>query len=317
MKVLAVDDDPVSRLILQQALARLGHECLVAEGGEQAWEMFLEQPPDVVISDWVMPGLNGLELCRRIRASEATRYCSFLLLSSLDDLGDVREGMLAGADDYLTKPLVVEDLEFRLIAVARLNALHRHLADQQARLQALNEELKNTARIDALTGLGNRLRLAEDLAGLVSRMQRYAEQCCVGVLDIDRFKNYNDLYGHLQGDQVLKSVAGAIARQTRGSDSAYRFGGEEFVCMFPAQELQAARMVLERIRTAVQSLEIPHRDNPPDGVVTISGGVAVVTAADAGAPERMLEAADQALYRAKSNGRNRVETAALSKGVRI
>ena len=307
MKVLAVDDDPVSRLIIERALVKLGHDCLVAEGGNNGWKLFLEEQPDVVISDWMMPDLDGLELCRRIRATEGPRYCCFIMVTSRDGRREVREGMLAGADDYLTKPLVVDELEFRLIAAARLNALHTHLADQQAKLEVLNHELKLTARMDALTGLGNRLRLREDLASLVSRIERYGEGLSVGILDIDFFKKYNDLYGHLQGDLVLRAVADEIAGQIRGSDSAYRFGGEEFVCLFPTIRVDNPRVVLERIRERVQSLAIPHRGNPPLNVVTISGGVAIAESIDPVKPELILESADQALYRAKARGRNVVE----------
>lgn len=307
MRVLIVDDDPVSRLIVEAALAGLGHDCISAEGGEVGWELFLQERPDVVISDWMMPDLNGLELCRRIRSNEGARYCSFIVITSLDDRQSVREGMLAGADDYLTKPLNVDELELRLIATARLNALHTHLADQQTRLEALNEELKLTARIDALTGLGNRRRMREDLTSLTSRIDRHGTNCCVGVLDLDLFKSYNDLYGHLEGDRALKAVATEIARQIRGGDSAYRFGGEEFVCLFLELSLEDSKGVLERIRQGIENLAIPHLGNPPLNLVTISAGVSRATPADPTKPEKILESADQALYRAKANGRNRVE----------
>jgi two-component system, cell cycle response regulator len=309
MKVLIVDDDPVSRLVVEAAVVSLGHDCLTAEGGETGWKLFSEEQPDVVISDWMMPDLNGLELCRRIRSNEGTRYCSFVVLTSHDDKHSVREGILAGADDYLTKPLKLDELELRLITAARLNALHRHLADQQKRLEALNEELQLTARVDTLTGLGNRLRLNEDLATLISRIYRYGAGCCVGVLDLDGFKKYNDLYGHLKGDRALKAVAKEIAGKIRAGDAAYRFGGEEFVCLFPELPLEAASKVLERIRQGVQDLGIPHSGNPPLNVVTISAGVAQAHPADPARPERIIDSADQALYRAKANGRNRVEMA--------
>lgn len=307
MKVLIVDDDLVSRLIVEAAVIGLGHACLTADGGEAGWKLFGEEQPDVVISDWIMPEVNGLELCRRIRATEGTGYCSFIVVTSLDDRRDVRAGMLAGADDYLTKPLDIEELELRLIAAARLNALHTHLADQQHRLEALNKELSLTARIDALTGLGNRLRLREDLISLMSRMNRHGEVCCVGVLDLDHFKNFNDIYGHLEGDRALRAVADATAGEIRAGDAAYRFGGEEFVCLFPELTLDAANAVLERIRLAVLNLAIPHSANVPLGVVTISAGASKATLLDATKPERILECADQALYLAKANGRNRVE----------
>ncbi|MEX0791167.1 MAG: GGDEF domain-containing protein, partial [Actinomycetota bacterium] len=192
----------------------------------------------------------------------------------------------------------------------RLNVLYSHLSDQQRRLEEVNAELKVTARIDALTGLGNRLRLIEDLTTLISRSRRYGRGGCVGILDLDFFKNYNDLYGHVEGDRALKAVAEAIADQIRSSDGAYRFGGEEFVCIFDALSPEESYGVLERIRLTVQNLGVLHAGNPPFNVVTISSGVSTVNPGSS--PDELLESADKALYRAKSAGRNRVETEASS-----
>ncbi|MEX2588478.1 MAG: diguanylate cyclase [Actinomycetota bacterium] len=309
MKILVVDDEPVSRLIAQAALTSLGHEPVLAEGGEAGWEMFLKERPDVVISDWMMPDLDGIKLSRRIRASEHNSYTSIIVLTSLDDKKRVREAILAGADDYLTKPLNPDELGIRLIAAARLRELHDQLAAQQQKLEALNEELGRTARIDPLTGLGNRLRMREDLAGAISRMRRYGTTCCIGLIDLDSFKAYNDTYGHLMGDRALKAVARVISSRIRGGDGAYRYGGEELVCLLPEQSLEEAAVVMERIRQGVQDLALVHAGNPPAQVVTVSAGVCRVVAGDPGKPERILEEADRALYRAKANGRNRVEVA--------
>lgn len=310
MKILVVDDDPVSRMIAEQAVRSLGHHCISADGGEAAWELFCLEHPDVVISDWMMPDLDGVAFCRRIRADGAGIYSSFILVTSLDDTQHALEGMLAGADDYLSKPLNVDELHMRLIAASRLNELHRRLDDHQHFLEGLNDELRRTARVDALTGLGNRLRLREDLATLNSRMTRYGDTYCICVLDIDRFKSFNDNYGHLEGDRALKAVADAISGQVRSEDSTYRFGGEEFVCVFRSLAVSEAASVLDRIRLAVQGLGIEHAGNQPWGVVTISAGAAAAIAVDPTRPERLLEPADQALYLAKNSGRNRVETAA-------
>lgn len=309
MKILVVDDEPVSRLIAQAALESLGHQTLLADGGEAGWKLFVSEHPDVVLSDWMMPDLDGLKLSRRIRASEQSSYTSIIVLTSLDDRKRVREAILAGADDYLTKPLDIDELSIRLIAAARLRNLHIELAAQKQKLEALNEELARTARIDPLTGLGNRLRMREDLVSLISRMQRYGTIACVGLLDLDTFKKYNDTYGHLMGDRALKAVARVISGQIRSGDGAYRYGGEEMVCLFPEQSLDEAAGVMERIRQSVEDLALPHVDNPPSKLVTVSAGVSRITAGDLDQPERVLEEADRALYRAKAGGRNRVEVA--------
>lgn len=309
MKILVVDDDPVSRLIAEEAVRKLGHECLSADGGEPAWELFQKERPDVVISDWLMPDLDGLEFCRRIRFEQTAMYSSFILVTSLGDKQHALEGMLAGADDYLSKPLQIDELQMRLIAASRLNALHRKLEDHQHFLESLNDALRLTARVDALTGLGNRLRLREDLAALNSRMARYGDEYCICVLDLDRFKAFNDTYGHLEGDQALKAVADAISGQVRAGDSTYRFGGEEFVCVFRSVTLLEAAALLDRIRLRVESLAIPHASNEPWGVVTISAGAATAHEVNASRPEKLLEDADRALYRAKESGRNCVRTA--------
>lgn len=309
MKILVVDDEPVSRLIAQAALESLGHQTLLADGGEAGWKLFVSEHPDVVLSDWMMPDLDGLKLSRRIRASEQSSYTSIIVLTSLDDRKRVREAILAGADDYLTKPLDIDELSIRLIAAARLRNLHIELAAQKQKLEALNEELARTARIDPLTGLGNRLRMREDLVSLISRMQRYGTIACVGLLDLDTFKKYNDTYGHLMGDRALKAVARVISGQIRSGDGAYRYGGEEMVCLFPEQSLDEAAGVMERIRQSVEDLALPHVDNLPSKLVTVSAGVSRITAGDLDKPERVLEEADRALYRAKAGGRNRVEVA--------
>ena len=300
LKILMADDSATSRLVLQRALERLGHEALVARDGVEAWSSFLLARPSVVISDWVMPSMDGAELCRRIRQESDGPYTYFVMLTSLEDKEHVLDGMRAGADDYLTKPLDEHELEVRLIAAARVTELHDRLED-------LKRRLHREARVDPLTHVGNRLRLREDLEALAGRIERYGHGSSVALFDIDRFKAFNDTAGHLAGDEVLAAVAAELRRQARRGDEVYRYGGEEFVVIFPEQDTAHTRLAAERMRAAIERLAVDH---PAGGVVTVSAGVAVMTAAEADTPEAALKRADDALYRAKEAGRNRVEAAA-------
>jgi two-component system chemotaxis response regulator CheY len=306
MNILVADDDATSRLITQVALRSLGHECHTVSDGAQAWEAFRSRQPDVVISDWMMPGLTGLELCRDIRCDTAGRYPYFIMVSSQGALDQILEGMSAGADDYLVKPLDPDDLQARLVAAARVTSLHRQLSDERIELAGLNRELAALARRDPLTGLGNRRALQEDLTLLEARVNRYGHTYCVALLDIDNFKSYNDSHGHQAGDEALRTVAEQLKVQARSGDALYRYGGEEFLCIFPEQSLATATQAVQRMRLCVAQLAIEHADNPP-GILTVSAGVAKLDPNHTRSISEVLEEADEALYRAKDLGRNRVE----------
>jgi len=304
MKILIADDSPTPRLMLQRELEGLGHECIVACDGGEAWELFQRSGVDVVVSDWMMPGMDGDELCRRVRADPDAPYAYFILHTSLEDLKHVVQGMQAGADDYLTKPFQRDQLATRLIAADRITALHRRLASQQAELERLNAMLFEDSRHDRLTGLGNRRRLDEDLERLAEQEMRYEPPMSVVLFDVDRFKQYNDSAGHVAGDEVLRSVAATLVQQCRSGDAAYRYGGEELLIAFPEQDLHTATIAAERIRAAVEALGIVHPGLEPEGVVTVSGGVACLGLGESVAS--LLGRADAALYRAKEEGRNRI-----------
>lgn len=299
----------MGRLLLQHAVEALGHECLVATNGLEAWELFEHELPDVVISDWMMPGMEGPDLCRLVRSRPNTPYTYFVILTVLKEKEHALIGVQSGADDYLSKPLDPLDLRICLIAAERVVTLHRSLAQKTAELELANRELFETARTDALTRVGNRLRLHEDLTRLEGRADRYGHGYAVAMCDLDHFKAYNDALGHLAGDFALRSVAEIIARECRTSDAVYRYGGEELAVIMTEQTLQSAGTALERIRQAVQTAAIAHPASPTAPVVTISVGVAERRSGDASDGRDVLNRADAALYRAKSYGRNRVTLA--------
>jgi len=291
MHILIADDDPGTRLIVAAAVERLGHECTVAEDGAEAWRRFAKTAPDVVITDWEMPGIDGTELTRRIRSQDAVPYPDVIILTARADQDHALHAMEAGADDLVFKPLAREALERMLVGAARVTALHRRL--------------HRDARQDALTGLGNRHRLAEDLAAMQARAQRYGHRWCVALADIDRFKGYNDGHGHLAGDDLLRRFGAALAATVRGGDTVYRYGGEEFLVLLPEQTLETAALAAERLRRVVEDLGVPH---PDGGVVTVSVGVAAPAEGGESADDLVAQA-DTALYAAKARGRNRVELA--------
>src|SRR3954464_5529505 len=289
MHILIADDDPGTRLNVCAAVERLGHRCTVAEDGESAWRAYQADPPDAVITDWQMPGMDGTALVQAIRGQGDGNYSSVMVLPGVAEGESAGATMEAGADDLLLKPLEPAQLERKLIAADRVTTMHRRMHED--------------ARHDAATGLANRLRLAEDLEVLCGRVARYGHVYCVAVFDVDNFKGVNDAAGHLYGDQTLRAIAGALQSEVRSGDAVYRYGGEEVLVLLPEQTLESATLAAERLRSAVENLGIAH---PAGGLVTVSAGVAGLTEGPGG-PDDVFELADQALYRAKEGGRNRVE----------
>ncbi len=308
MRVLIAEDDAVSRMILKRAVEKLGHECIAASDGLEAWETYLANPEvDVIISDWMMPGLDGLALCEKVRGYKGKRdgYPFFVFLTALNDKKHLLEGMQAGADDYLSKPLDREELGARLLAATRVTSLHRQLNSQKRELERLNFELFKQARRDPLTKLGNRLRLREDLETLSARAERYGHSYSALLCDVDYFKLYNDTYGHLKGDDVLQKVAEVVMRTFRTGDTPYRYGGEEFLAILPEQTLESAAVAGERLRSALEDLAIPHKGSP-HGIVTVSCGLAGLASGENKTIDDLLREADTALYEAKERGKNNV-----------
>lgn len=306
MKIVIAEDDLVSRKLLERAVTKLGYPCHVASDGEEAWELYEKHAPEVIISDWMMPRLDGIDLCRRLRESQGSGYTYFILLTSLTDKEDRLRGMQAGADDYLTKPLDLDELQLRMIAARRITALHKKLARQATELERINLALYEDGRVDSLTQIGNRRMMEENLERVHAECRRYDRHFAVALFDIDFFKKYNDTCGHPAGDETLRAVAGALSEGCRAEDSVYRYGGEEFLAVLPGQDLKTGVLAAERLRSRVEALGLPHPGKTPPGTVTVSGGVACSTGASDLDAVAMVERADQALYQAKESGRNRV-----------
>jgi two-component system, cell cycle response regulator len=306
MQILIAEDDPITRLLLELTIQKHGHQCICAEDGLQAWQLFQNQSVDVIISDWMMPGMDGIELCHRVRGQAKEGYTYFIFLTALADKAHLLKGISMGADDYLVKPLDPNDLKIRLLVATRITGLHRELATKKTELESLNTELYRQARRDSLTQLRNRLALSEDMEEISANSNRYHQNYCLVMCDIDYFKKYNDRYGHLAGDEVVRQVAGALKGNCRKGDKIYRYGGEEFLIILPYQSLASGEIAAEHYRKAVENLAISHELNPPLGLVTLSLGVAALVPGNIQNMDRCLQEADQALYLAKEAGRNRV-----------
>jgi two-component system chemotaxis response regulator CheY len=243
----------------------------------------------------------------RILVADDDRTSLLIVKTALRNLGHQIHAVSDGAqawDAFLL--LDPEDLEGRLIAAARVTALHHQLASQRGELEVFNANLTEMAHRDALTGLRNRRALQEDLDLLEARVVRYGHRYCMALLDVDHFKSYNDTYGHPAGDRTLQAVASELLRQARAGDTIYRYGGEEFLCIFPEQSLASGTVAVERMRAGVEALAIPHTGTPR-GLITVSAGMAVLDPDHTRFAGEVLEEADRALYRAKELGRNRVE----------
>lgn len=305
MNILVVEDDLVTRRLLKKTIEGWGHEVLTAESGEEAWDILMHNQLKFVIADWIMPGIDGIALCRKIR-SEIPGYIYFILLTGKDRKEDMIDGLNAGADDYVTKPFDRNELKVRVKAGERILNLEKELNEKNEKLSRLNARLEELARLDHLMGIGNRRSFYETIEKVHFRACRYAHGYGLIMCDIDYFKSYNDTYGHLQGDTVLRTVADSLQKSTRRSDEIFRFGGEEIVVVLPEQTLEETVGVAEKIKKGIESLGIEHRGSSA-GILTISCGVAAFDMSKRNNKwEDILELADKALYSAKSKGRNQV-----------
>lgn len=293
---------------LASAVEDLGHDCSLATSGADALKRIRSDGPDVVL---VAPGSADMapaELCRRLRAERDDHHPYVIVVAPDGEREGAVAALEAGADSVLVRPFEPFDLRVSLLSAERRAALARRVEQATRQAAEATARLERIARTDPLTGLGNRLRLDEDLAALHARALRDGTAYAVAMVDVDHFKPYNDRHGHPAGDAALRAVSEALAESCRAGDRAYRYGGEELAVLFHREGLAEAARASERLRTAVRDLAIPH-DARPDGdtVLTVSAGVAGFDPARHRHPEDVLEQADRALYRAKRAGRDRVE----------
>jgi two-component system, cell cycle response regulator len=299
MKVLVADDEIVSRRLIESSIRRWGYEILVAKDGIEALQILLDSdPPHMAVLDWLMPGMDGVELCRRVRARKDETYTYILLLSSKKSSDDVVAGLEAGADDYITKPFEPQELKVRLRTGKRILCL----LDQ---LTSARETLRDLAARDPLTGLWNHNSIIDLLEKELARADRQGTSNGIVLADLDHFKQINDTYGHLAGDRVLCAAAEALRTSVRPYDLVGRFGGEEFIIVLSGCDELNAVSHCERLRHAIGNLTV---DAPGREVhVTASFGVTVVGPDSRMNAQTALHVADSAMYRAKRGGRNRVE----------
>jgi two-component system cell cycle response regulator len=296
--VLVVDDSPVARKLVEHALPKGEYTLLVAETGKKALEIFEEHHPGLVITDWLMPDLTGIELCRRIRLRPEGACTYIILLTSITEKAQIVKALEAGADDYLTKPFNSEELLARARVGRRTVELHREI-------EAKNRLLEQLALTDPLTGLSNRRAIQDWALRQWSGATRHGFSIWAMMADLDHFKSVNDTHGHRAGDLVLKKFADVLRESIRQYDMCARVGGEEFLVVLTHVDREGALAAAERIR----ALFARH-------VFEFEGGRIQVTASFgiAGPPlsrtpdfDQLVARADAALYVAKRLGRDRVE----------
>lgn len=300
MKILIADDDAVTRRLLTVSLERWHYETEVVEDGMAAWEALNgESPPPIALLDWNMPGIDGTEICRRLRHGKRSRYTYVILITSKSRREEVQSGLEAGADGCVLKPFDLTDLRARLES-------GRRIAEFQDELLAARDALHEQASRDALTGMWNRRAILDILEREIVRAARQSYPLSFIMADIDHFKGVNDRYGHLAGDAVLREAARRLQSVVRPYDAVGRFGGEEFSIVVPGCEKSPALNVAARLGAAVSSMPVATSDGNIS--VTLSLGVTTVKGPKMD-PDWLLRSADAALYRAKESGRNRVEQA--------
>jgi two-component system, cell cycle response regulator len=302
-KILIAEDDPISRRLLEVFLTRWGYDVSVASSGTEALDL-LDQTdsPRLAVLDWMMPGLEGVQVCRKIRERKDRPYVYILLLSARAQKEDLLLGLESGADDYLTKPFDAPELRARLHVGQRILQL-------QDGLMAAGEELLFRATHDSLTGISNRGVILDILHREHSRQVREGGSFGIVLLDVDHFKSVNDTYGHLCGDSVLQEVVRRVTSTVRAYDTVGRYGGEEFLIVAPSSGAEGILRLSERVRLAIEAT--PIKTDAGEISVTVSLGLAVSSEAAPLDPKVILSTADEALYRAKAEGRNRSEMGIL------
>ncbi|NEO85842.1 MAG: diguanylate cyclase [Spirulina sp. SIO3F2] len=313
-KILIVDDKEANRTLLSRRLSRQGYLVDTACNGQESLEMLEHEGYDLLLLDILMPQMNGYEVLTQLKKHESWRNIPVIMISALNEIDSVVKCIQLGAEDYLTKPFNPVLLKARIGACLEKKRLRdqeilytKQLAQAHAEILKVNHQLERMAALDGLTQVANR-RSFDDVISQQWRMHcQMQQQLALIFLDVDYFKRFNDHYGHLQGDDCLRSVAQAIAQTIqRPNDLVARYGGEEFAVILPQTSLPIACAIAQTICQAVRTLAIPHKHAEMNEIVTVSLGVTSIVPTTEKSPEHLIKLADQALYKAKAQGRNQV-----------
>jgi diguanylate cyclase (GGDEF)-like protein len=297
-RILVVDDHEDNVELLRARLEARGYEVEAAMDGQEAIDKVLANPPDLILLDVMMPRIDGIEVTRQLKGNSSLPFIPIIMQTALETTEDKVEGLDAGADDYITKPINFAELEARVKSLLRIKAL-------QEELTHANEALLKASQTDGLTALDNRRHIEERLTEMFGHAARLNEPLACVMCDVDHFKSVNDTYGHQAGDAVLQQLAEILRMSAREIDRVGRYGGEEFIVLLPAANLDDAVAFAERVRREVEAREFTYADGTLRR--TVSAGAAAWPHPEIRHQESLVKAADDALYAAKANGRNRVE----------
>ncbi|MEX2583423.1 MAG: diguanylate cyclase [Gemmatimonadota bacterium] len=303
-RILVVDDHPDNVEIIDARLSSRGYVIESASNGQEALDKVKENPPHLILLDVMMPLMDGFEVSRRIKQDGSLPFIPIILVTARGETEDKVEGLDAGADDYLTKPINFPELEARVRSMLRIKRLQDELDRKNRQLEEANRQLRQLSITDGLTGLFNHRHVHELLHEEHERCKRSGEEVGVVMLDLDRFKQLNDTHGHPTGDVVLSETAQILRENAREVDMIGRYGGEEFIAILPGADEPDAVGFAERVRSSIEAHVF--RDEGKELRMTVSAGVASGRAADISQPDDLIKRADRALYTAKESGRNRV-----------
>ncbi len=306
-KILLVEDNKTQSKVIQDYLARNGYEVVAVENGMQAFAAARMNSVDLILLDRILPDMDGSDVCRWLKLDQVCRDIPVIMLTAKGEMSDRVSGLEAGADDYLPKPFNESELNARIYARLRAKVQQDELKQKNRQLEDMLTRVENLAIMDPLTGLFNRRRFETILANEFKRAARYQSPLSCLMIDLDHFKSVNDTFGHQTGDTILKAAAHVIQTAVREVDTPARWGGEEFVVLSPNTTVENARRLAERIRSAFEA----HAFSGIEGQrVTVSIGIAGTPEPSIDSQDKLIHAADVALYEAKKNGRNRIELAA-------
>ncbi len=312
MKILVVDDVRLQRELIAQMIESLGHTVLLASDGREAVELTARERPDVILMDIEMPVMNGYQAAREITRAQGDDWVPIIFVSVSERDQDLERAIESGGSDYLVKPVSRAVLGAKIASMRRIDEMRRRQLELSQQLQVAYRELELTSQRDGLTGVANRGSFDVQMQREAGRAKRSRTPLSVVLVDVDWFKRYNDQFGHPAGDACLRKVAQALQSACRRpADFVARYGGEEFVLVLPETPVEGARQVAETARAAVLACAIAHASSAGAAHVSISAGVACAAPGDDIGPERLIAAADAALYRAKDLGRDRVVVADL------